>query len=54
MTPDIITQEGDLEKILYAPSQDMPVNYTKDELNRRNVDINMDIKMQSSRRMQKR
>lgn len=51
MTPDIITQEGDIEKILYSPSQDMPVNYTRDELKRylefkrRNVDINMDIKI---------
>lgn len=51
LTPDILSSKNDSEKIPYAPSRDMPVNFTKDELKqylenkRRIVDINMDIKI---------
>ena len=51
LTPDILSSKNDLEKIPYAPSRDMPVSFTKDELKqylenkRRIVDINMDIKI---------
>lgn len=51
LTPDILSSKNDSEKIPYAPSRDMPVNFTKDELKqylenkKRIVDINMDIKI---------
>ena len=51
LTPDILSSKNDSEKIPYAPSRDMLVNFTKDELKqylenkRRIVDINMDIKI---------
>ena len=51
LTPDILAQDGDLERILYAPRRDMLVSFTRDELKRylemkrRNVDIIMNIKI---------